>query len=188
MYRRVCLEDICCIGHASTRARISRYQTTQLYSSRSCPILRPVFRSDRRRLSASLRSIEDLVLEVGCLRAGTTSASRTRLRSLSSARSLLRICERSSVTATRTTGPSSSSNLARCVSVGAADVAMFHVRMTLVFEVFACWPPGPPLPEKRHRSSPAGILRDLVTSRSVPGASIGRCNSRSLLARGLCGR
>src|SRR3954468_4316924 len=37
----------------------------------------------------------------------------------------------------------------------------------LVFEVLACWPPGPPEAVKRHSSSSSGMVHDLVT-RSSP--------------------
>src|SRR5436190_12756819 len=45
---------------------------------------------------------------------------------------------------------------------------------TLVFDVFACWPPGPPEPVNRHSSSSNGIaqfrvIRSISTAESVDG-------------------
>ena len=51
---------------------------------------------------------------------------------------------------------------------------MFQVNITFVFEVFACCPPGPPLPEKRQRSSLAGIVSHRVTTRSPVTSAIGQ--------------
>ena len=68
---------------------------------------------------------------------------------------------------------------------------MFQVSITLVFEVLACWPPGPPLPEKRQCSSPAGIVQrprhDEVTARrQAPVDTIGgRTRGRRLGCSGL---
>jgi len=43
---------------------------------------------------------------------------------------------------------------------------MSKVRFTRVSEVLACWPPGPPERENRHRSSVIGMLRLLVTRKA----------------------
>jgi len=50
-------------------------------------------------------------------------------------------------------GPNSETSRVRWESESVSDVSMFQVNITFVFEVFACCPPGPPLPEKRQRSS-----------------------------------
>src|SRR5208282_867836 len=65
---------------------------------------------------------------------------------------------------------------------------MFQISITLVFEVFACCPPGPPLPEKRHRSSPEGMVSSRVTTRSPLTSAIGQAPSaRGVVAARLHG-
>src|SRR5581483_8728425 len=51
------------------------------------------------------------------------------------------------------------------------DAAASNRTSTRVFEVLACWPPGPPDPEKRHSSSPIAIVHDRVT-RNRPSSII----------------
>jgi len=48
----------------------------------------------------------------------------------------------------------------RTRSFNVGESTMLHRNSTLVFEVFACWPPGPDDALKRQSNSVAGILND----------------------------
>ena len=59
----------------------------------------------------------------------------------------------------------------------ARDVATFHVRSTLVADLFACCPPGPPEGLKETWISSPGIDSDRVTRMSPPTQAIWRARS-----------
>ena len=81
---------------------------------------------------------------------------------------LLRRWERESETTTRTTGPNASRRRARWRGPSDGDAATSKRTSTRVFAVFACCPPGPPDPVKRHSSSSSAITQDPLTrNRSV---------------------
>src|SRR5205823_5114439 len=94
---------------------------------------------------------------------GLRSASASRSRSRDNASSRLRAWDRVSDATTRTTGPKRSSSRARCDGVSDGDPSTSKRTSTRVFDVFACCPPGPPGPEKRHSSSSNGIAHVPVT-------------------------
>ena len=48
---------------------------------------------------------------------------------------------------------------------------MSNTNSTRVFDVLACWPPGPPDPLKRHSSSSGGITQLRVTRKGWPGTA-----------------
>jgi len=99
----------------------------------------------------------------------TARAPARRSRSRSSAFSRLRAWERSSEATTRTTGPSLSSRRALCRGPSAMDEATSKRTSALVFEVLACWPPGPPDALNLHSNSSNGMEQVRVTRKTPPG-------------------
>src|SRR4051812_45051176 len=97
-----------------------------------------------------------------------------RSASRRSASSRLRACDRSSEATTRTSGPSFASKRSRCRGPRAREPATSNTTSTRVSAVLACWPPGPPLRENRHRSSATGMAheRDTCSTPSSTGATV----------------
>jgi hypothetical protein len=52
-----------------------------------------------------------------------------------------------------------------------------------VLAVLACWPPGPPLAENRHRSSDSGIVQLPVTRRMSEESTRGTVPTAARAAR-----
>ena len=120
-------------------------------------------RSPRRRLASRRRRRPPALGAVARRARGVRRASARRSRSRDNTSSRLRAWDRVSAATTRTTGPSRSSSRARCAGESDGDPATSKRTSTRVLEVFACWPPGPPEPEKRHSSSSSGIAHVPVT-------------------------
>ena len=112
-------------------------------------------------------------------RAGPRPAAPSR-RSRASAR--LRAWERSSEATTRSIGPTFSSRRARCRGPSDGEFSMSKRTSTLVLEVLACWPPGPPLAVNRHSSSSRGIEQLRVTRRLLRPAAGSRDATRLLVS------
>ena len=74
--------------------------------------------------------------------------------------------------ARRTSGPSRSSRRARWRGPNDGEPATSNRTSALVFDVLACWPPGPPDALKRHDSSDNGTDNDRVT-RNTSSSAIG---------------
>jgi hypothetical protein len=99
----------------------------------------------------------------------TFNAPTSRCFNRFSAASRLRSWDRSSDDAARTTSPSFSRSRARVDSVPALDALMSHVTSARVFDVLACWPPGPPDAVKRHSNSSSGMMSERVTTSPLGG-------------------
>ena len=112
-------------------------------------------------------------------RGGSTwSAAASRSRNRSSASSRFCNWERRSDATIRTRGPSFSRRRARWRGPSDGDDSMSKSSSTRVFDVLACWPPGPPEELNRHSSSPSAIAHDRET-RTTP-----RLHTESLRAAG----
>jgi hypothetical protein len=135
----------------------------------SPPGRRRRFVDDRARFAFSLRSLLERVGFVESRGRRSVSALARRARKRSRARSRLRSCDRSSATTTRSESPKLSSRRARCHALSEELVEMEKTHSTRVLEVFACCPPGPPLPLNLHSSSSSGILSLRLTTRTRVG-------------------
>jgi len=168
---------------ASARATKSRSRTSHSAegSRRRC-----CFVALRTRFVWSRRSLLALVGFVEIRRRSSTSAAASRSLIRRSARSRLRSCDRSSAATTRRTGPNRPRSFSRWRGPREGLVAIENTHSTRVLEVFACWPPGPPLPLKRHSNSSRGMTSERLTRSTRVGtlASSGAEGVGSLTARG----
>ena len=103
----------------------------------------PLALADRRFCSTRAR-FDDRDGRVATRGGSTCSAAASRSRSRSSASSRFWSCERRSDATIRTAGPSLSSSRARWRGPSDGDASMSKRSSTRVFDVLACWPPGPP--------------------------------------------
>jgi len=85
------------------------------------------------------------------------SAAASFCSRLANASSLFRSCERWVRSLLRTTGPTRAIRRSRAHSGRLGLVATSNTTSILVFDVFACWPPGPPDAEARIVNSSIGM-------------------------------
>ena len=85
---------------------------------------------------------------------------------------------------TRTTGPNRASNLSRWWGASDGEARTSKRSSTLVLDVLACWPPGPPDAVKLHSSSAQGMASDGLTCKISPGTPV-KVPAAATMARAL---
>ena len=108
----------------------------------------------------------------------TSRAAASRAASRARARSRLRAWDRSSLATTRTTGPRRSTSRSRCPRRQRGEAATSKRTSARVFDVLACWPPGPLDAENRHSAPPAGSRAPGLTRSTLAGPAVGHHGHR----------